>query len=139
MINQTYAQIFRAYAFTHPEMAELRLIESRKSCKYIAVLGENEVVTEHVKNIITDNDIFIDVSYNNIYEDFLKTSYIDEKAKKYFKKLIESSTEMEIAGIIDEVFNKPFIKTLALDADNVYIRVQQHTNLTRFDEVIRLE
>ena len=138
MINEEFAKIFREYGFTHPELSELKF-STCKNIRFVGVMGKNEKVTEYVNSVIQDDEIFIDASYNNIYEDFLKCSYIDDKVKKYFKHLVDKASEGEINLLIDQVFITPIMKESTLDANVVYVRVSSGMILPKFKELIRLE
>lgn len=138
MIKSEFAKALRDYAFTHPELSELSFTQSTKDIEFIGIIGNNDAVNEYMVDALQD-DIFIDASYNNIYEDFLKSSYIDDNIKDYFKKIISKASDREIGLIIDEVFITPIMKASNINADTVYIRVIDGMKLSKFKEIIRLD
>ncbi len=135
-VNSTYAKSLRDFAYAHPEMEKLTFADTDVVEKYVAVIGSDDAINESLE--LFDDGLFIDPSYNNIYEDYLNTSYVPEADKAYFKFFVDKNNSTEIIDIINKAIINPLLSMKNIDSPIVYIRIHDATNAYLFNEVIRL-
>lgn len=135
-VNAAHAKVLRDFAYSHPEMEKLTFADTDVVEKYVAVIGSDDAINESIE--LFDDSIFIDASYNNIYEDFMNATFVSDDAKAYFKFFVDKNNNAEIIDIINKAIIDPLLQMKNIDSPIVYIRIHDATNAYLFDEVIRL-